>query len=370
MQVLREPKVTAELLGSLEPKVTKERGVLEDLQGKLGSLGAPAQLDQRGQKESEVNKGPWDFLVPEDHPDFPETSDFQVFLGFKVHQALLDSLVNLELQENQEVLVKLLLQAALKPWPSQDPQGQLGLQVLLELQVCLVPLVQRESLELQAPKENQEPTASLERMEKKEKREKRETREIKVEKETKERAESQVSAPALNLSAPQRPANWALLRDLQDLLDPRDLLDPQEWPDLRALQVKVWLVLQEVKDLQDLQDLQGSVSLDLKESLEKKESLETKESLAALFLHQTPSLRDLQDLPGLKVQRVQQVNLDHQDSKVNQDNQDFLAVRENQATVSLGRQDQWGPLDHQVHPPHPARLDLPDLLVRAVTLLM
>lgn len=104
-----------------------------------GSLELLAQRDQRELKDLEVNKVPWDFLVPEDRLDFLETLGLQVFQGSKVRQVLLDSQVNLEQQESRVHLVKLFLQLALKLWRSlallvlRDPQALLG------PRVCLVP---------------------------------------------------------------------------------------------------------------------------------------------------------------------------------------------------------------------------------------
>lgn len=375
-QVPLELKATVELLGPQEPKETKERGAQEDLQVKLGSLEPQAPLDQRGLKDLEVNRAPWDFLVPEDHPAFLETLDFQVFLGSKDHQVLLDFLVNQELQENQERRVKSLLQVALKLWPFLVLLVLLDPQALLESLVCLVPLVQLECPELLAPKETQEPTESQGRRERKEKRV------IKEEKEIKEMGESLVSAPVLSLSVPHSPAVWALLLDLQVHLVLLDLQDHPERPDHRVLQVKVNLVLQDAKVPQVLQGLQDLAHLDLeatkenlvtKEKMVRKEKLATRENLEALSLHQKPSLRDHQDLPDLQVQRVQQVNLEHQGLKVNQANQDFLEVRENQAMVSLDSlvlRDLWDPLDPQVQHPHQAPLAHLDLPVRMVLTLL
>lgn len=353
--------MTVELLGPQEPKVTKERGAHGDHQVKQGSLEHLAQLDQRELKDLEVNKALWDFLEPEDHLDFLETSGLKVFQGSKVHQVLLESLVNLELQENQVHLVKLFLQLALMLWRSLAPLVPLDPQVLLEPRDCLGPLVQLESLELLVPKERRESQGRRVRKVRKVRKE------IKEEKEIKEMVGSQVPAPALSLSVPQSPANYPLLLDLQVHLVPLDLQDhPEklERLDHRDLQVKANLVPQDAKVLQVLQGLQGSAHLDLKAK---------RENLAALCQRQKPSLQDHQDLQDPQAQRVQQVNLDNQGHKVNQANQDFLEARENQATVSLGPQDQWGPLDHQVQPLHQALqapLDLLDLLVRVMTLLM
>lgn len=361
-QELQEPKVTAELLGLQESKVIKEREAPEDLQVKQGSLEPPAQLDQRELKDLEVNKAPWDFLVPEDHLDFLETLGFQVFQGSKVHQVLLDFLVNLELQENRVHLVKLLLQLALKLWQSLALLVPPDLQVLLVPRVCLVPLVQLESLEFLVPKENQVRRVSQGRRERKGKRE------IKEEKEIKEMVESLESAPALSLSVPQSPANWPLLLDLQVHLVPLDLQDHLERPERlahRVLQVKVHLDLQDAKVLQVLQVLLGLAHLDLKA---------TKENLAALCQRQKPSLQDHQVLQDPQAQRAQQVNPDHKGFKGSQANQDFREARENRAMVSLvslGPQDQRDPLDRQVQHPHRALQVPPDLPVRtAVTLLM
>lgn len=357
-QVLQELKVTAELLEPQEPKVTKERGAHGEHQVKQGSMEHLDQLDRRELKDLEVNKVLWDFLVPEDHLDFLETSGLKVFQGSKVHQVLLEFLVNLELQENQVHLVKLLLQLALMLWRFLAPLVPLDPQVLLEPRVCLGPLVRLESLELLVPKERRES------QERRERRVRKVRKEIKEEKEIKETVESQVPAPALSLSVPQSPANYPLLLDLQVHLVPLDLqdhLEKLERPDHRVLQVKASLVPQDAKVLQVLQALQGSARLDLKA---------IRENQAALCRRQKHSLRDHQDLQDPQVQRVQQVNPDNQGHKGNQANQGFLEARENQAMVSPVS---LGPQDRQVQPLHQvlqAPLDPLDLLVRAVTLLM
>ncbi|XP_023287174.1 collagen alpha-1(XVII) chain-like isoform X2 [Seriola lalandi dorsalis] len=77
---------------------------------------------------------------------------------------------------------------------------------------------------------------------------------------------------------------------------------------------------------------------------------ERKENLAALCLHQRPSLLDHQDLQDPQAHGVQQVTEDHKGTKVNQANQVFQEVQGNQVLVSQVSLDQGGLRDLKVMP--------------------
>ncbi|KAM7418398.1 hypothetical protein PAMA_015835 [Pampus argenteus] len=233
------------------------------------------------------------------------------------HKALLDQRDLQELEVNRDHLVKSSLQLVQILWPFLDHQGQLGLQVLLDPLVCLVQLALLESQDKLVLKEN------VERKENKEKMERKEIEENLVNLESVSHVQ--------NLSVRPKLKQWL------DVLDHQDLQGLPEHLVLTVPLVRLNLVPQDAEVLLESQVLGY---------LEPQERKERKENLAALCLHQKPSLLDHQDLLDPLASRVQQVNKDHEVTKVNQVNQVFQDV---QGIKVLGSQVSLDPGDLLAH---------------------
>lgn len=243
----------------------------------------------------------------------------QALLGFRDPQVLQEIQDRLVVKVNQDLLVKSSLQPVLILWPSLDLQDQPGLQVLLDFQVCLVPLVLLVSQDNQVLKENKG---------------------RKVRRERTENLENLVTASRQKPSVPPAPTNslqWP------DLLAHQDLQGLLENLVFRVPLVKLNRVLQDAEVHLESQVL---VNLDLQER---------KENLAALYRHQKPFLLDHQDLQDPRAHKAHQVIKDHKDTKVNQDNQVFQEVQGRKVLVSQvsldseGFQDQKDKADLKVH---------------------